>query len=185
MTTLPYDEAASQIFLSYSHHDEETALAIDQWLRDHHLRVLIDRRNFTIGADIRDEIVRWIGRAGKVVAIYSRSSADRPYPKLERRLAEEREHHLHEAGATSPVLILFAIDDAELPPESRHRLAILAAGMSFQEACRLLLAAILEEERSPKRVDLTKYDAQPPWQRSFASGPNVCPKCGAAVAVIQ
>src|ERR1700730_9993319 len=82
------------IFINYARADELSALAIDQWLRDRGARVLIDRRDFIPGNDLEAEIVRCISSSGKLVCIYSATSAQRPYPELERRIASALEWEL-------------------------------------------------------------------------------------------
>jgi uncharacterized protein YjbI with pentapeptide repeats len=153
-----------KVFISYSWADKKSMQAVDQWLRDKGVRVIVDERDFIVGADIRDEIVRWLRKAVKVVCIYSKDSADRPYPKLERRLAEEREFDAQKRGKKRIILIYLCIDDTPLPQESAHRLAIMVKNKSFQEACEELWAAILEKGKEPKRIDLKQYDKKPPWK---------------------
>ena len=151
-----------KVFISYAWADELSALAIDQWLRDHGARVLIDRRDFIPGNDIEAEIVRCIRDAGKVVCIYSKNSSNRPYPELERRItaALEKEKSKHRR------LIYFCIDDTPLPLEALPRLAIKAANMNFDSACEQLWCAILEESVPPKKIDLEKFKEKAPWQMS-------------------
>ena len=137
-----------KVFISYAWADELSALAIDQWLRDHGARVLIDRRDFIPGNDIEAEIVRCVRDAGKVVCIYSKNSSNRPYPELERRItaALEKEKSKHRR------LIYFCIDDTPLPLDALSRLAIKAANMNFDSACEQLWCAILEESVPPKKL---------------------------------
>lgn len=155
-----------RVFLSYAHADAESVLAVDQWLRNRGARVDLDERNFVAGRDIRDEIVRHVRRAGKVVCFFSQSSADRYYPKLERRLTEELERELHGEGKQSTILLYFRLDETPLPSESAHRLAINAWRMGFDKACRELWRNILEKESEPRPIPLAKYREHAPWKQS-------------------
>jgi hypothetical protein len=154
-----------RVFLSYAHADAESVLAVDQWLRNRGARVDLDERNFIAGRDIRDEIIRHVKRAGKVVCFFSKSSADRYYPKLERRLTEELERELHGTDKQRTILVYFRLDETSLPVESAYRLAINAWSMGFDEACRNLWRNILETEAEPKPIPLTKYKQYAPWQQ--------------------
>jgi len=158
-------EQQPRIFLSYAHADAESVLAVDQWLRSRGARVDLDERNFIAGRDIRDEIVRHVRRAGKVVCFFSRSSADRYYPRLERRLTEELEREFHETGERRAILLYFRLDDTPLPPESAHRLAVNAWEEGFEDACRELWRHLLEKEAEPRPIPLSKYREHAPWQK--------------------
>lgn len=138
-------EEMPRVFLSYAHVDAESVRTVDQWLRDKGARVDIDERNFIASKDIRDEIVRWIREAGKVVCFYSLASQDRYYTKLERRIAEEVEMGLQKSDKNKSVLLYFRLDDTPLPTESSYRLAINAWQMGFEEACYELWRHIIEE----------------------------------------
>lgn len=158
-------EQQLRVFLSYAHADVESVVAIDQWLRNKGARVDLDERNFIAGKDIRDEIIRHVRRAGKVVCFFSQNSAERYYPKLERRLSEELERELQSTGNPSTILVYFRLDDTPLPVESAHRLAINAWDMGFEEACRELWRNLLEREAEPHPVALSKYRKTPPWKQ--------------------
>jgi hypothetical protein len=158
-------EDAPRVFLSYAHSDRETVAAVDQWLRDRGARVDLDERELIAGRDIRDEIIRLIERAGKVVCFYSSTSSDRYYTNLERRVSEEAERRSHEQGAKRVLLLYFRIDDTPLPPESTHRLAINAWTMSFEGASEELWRHILEKPAEPRRESLATYRDRPPWAK--------------------
>ena len=147
------------VFISYSWKDELTALAVDEYLRQKGARVIIDRRDFIVGNDIVDEIIRHITNANKVVVIYSRNSANRPYPTLERRIAAQLEIEDYKRR-----LIFFCIDDTPLPLEVRHRVAIFAKDKSFKDAMEELWHAIQEVPRPIKRIDLRQFEKTPPWR---------------------
>jgi len=162
------------VFISYAWADELSALAIDQWLRDHGARVLIDRRDFIPGNDIEAEIVRCIRDSGKVVCIYSKNSSNRPYPELERRIAAalEREEG-NEGTARHRRLIYFCIDDTPLPIEALPRLAIKAINMDFESACEELWRSVLEKSAQPTELDLTKFKDKPPWKMTMEEQEDV------------
>lgn len=159
-----------RVFLSYAHADAESVLAVDQWLRNRGARVDLDERNFIAGRDIKDEIIRHVKRAGKVVCFYSKSSADRYYPKLERRLTEEMEREFHGTSEQRTILLYFRLDDTPLPAESAYRLAINAWTMGFNEACKDLWRNLLEAEAEPKPISLVKYARRAPWKNTSKKG---------------
>ena len=138
-------------------------LAVDQWLRDRGARVLIDDRDFWAGDDIQDQIVRVINAAGIVVCFCSESSASRPYPKLEQRLAQEFER-MSAADATAKRLIYFCLDDTVLPVEQTFRLAVQAKGKTFLAAWEELWRGITRSVAEPKAIDLSRYRDRPPWK---------------------
>jgi hypothetical protein len=150
------------VFISYAWADKASARAVDQWLRNRDARVLIDEREFLPGNDIEAEIVRCIKSAGKVICLYSKHSASRPYPTLERRITSALD-----LSSSSPErrLVYFCIDDTPLPTEALPRLAINAADMSFEDACTELWRSILGQAAEPKKVDLTMFEDEPPWKK--------------------
>jgi TIR domain len=159
-------ESAPRVFLSYAHADRNSVAAVDQWLRDRGARVDLDDRELIAGRDIRDELVRLIQRAGKVVCFYSGESSDRYYTKLERRLSEGVELTSHADGSKRTVLIYFRIDETPLPIESEHRLAINAWKLSFEDACLELWRHILERPAEPGRISLAAFRmGSPPWAK--------------------
>jgi hypothetical protein len=109
-----------RVLFSYAHADRESVAAVDQWLRDHDVRVDLDERDFVAGRDIRDEVVHCVNQSGKVVCFYSVVSKDRYYTKLERRIAEEIEQQAAGAGQARNVLLYFRLDETPLPPESAY-----------------------------------------------------------------
>lgn len=160
-TNLP---APPTVFISYSWEDKLTALAIDQWLRNRGARVLIDFREFIAGNDIEAEIVRCIQQAGNVICIYSKNSANRPYPELERRIAAALEKYDTNKTEQRRRLIYFCIDDTALPVEALPRLAIKAANMDFSTACEDLWRNILGKSSAPTELDLSEFNEKPPWK---------------------
>jgi hypothetical protein len=147
------------VFISYSHHDQATALALDQWLRNKGARVFLDQRDFIPGNDLESEIVRCIKQAGKVVCIYSKNSSNRPYIEFERRLSTALER---QSLDNRKRLIYFVIDKTPLPDEAAGRLHVLA-GSSFQDALLELWKGITDTAGEPKEIDLTQYEVTPPW----------------------
>jgi hypothetical protein len=156
--------AAPAVFISYAWADGFCALTIDQWLRNHGARVLIDRRDFIAGNDIEAEIVRCVKQTGKVICIYSKNSANRPYPELERRIASALEKLDAEETGSCRRLIYFCIDHTPLPTEALPRLAIKATEMGFSKACEELWRSILGKSAAPTELDLSKFDDKPPWK---------------------
>lgn len=160
-------EEVPRVFLSYAHLDGESVAAVDQWLRDRGIRVDLDARDFIAGRDLRDEIVKAIERAGKVVLFHSAHSSDRYYPKLERRLVEEIEQKSQQTQPERVILLVFRLDETPLPLGSSHRIAINAFEMGFEEACLELYRNILEKPGEPRTVNLANYKVKPPWDKTY------------------
>jgi hypothetical protein len=137
---------APRVFMSYSWQDEEAVLAVDQWLRNHGVKVVIDRRDFLPGSDLYDQMVETIKGVDKVVIFYSQNSRDRPYTTLERRIAQEVEIQSNSEEENKILLIYFQLDDENLPTEVSHRLSIRARGRGFEEVCQKLLDAVMERK---------------------------------------
>lgn len=156
--------AATPVFISYAKVDQFSVNPIDQWLRNHNIRVLIDYRDFLPGNYIEDEIVRCIEQSGKVICIYSKNSAHRPYPKLERRIAAALEMQHTEQAESCGRLVYFCIDKTPLPTEALGRLAIKAFEMNFNKACNELLRSILGKSAAPIVLDLSQFENKPPWK---------------------
>ena len=118
-------------------YDRERVNKIDQWLRDHGLRVVRDCQFFVAGTTIQENIVRALSHSDKILAVFSSSSRDRDWPRLERELAEQVEAKL---GA--PVLIYLCLDDAALPVHDSTRLAILVKGKTLKQVGEEILHAV-------------------------------------------
>ena len=125
------------VFLSYASADRDTVNKIDQWLRDHGLRVIRDCQFFVAGSTIEDNIVRALANSDKILAVLSKNSRDRDWPRLERTLAEQVESRLGE-----PVLIYLCLDDAALPAHDSTRLAIRTHGKRLKEVGAEVLHAV-------------------------------------------
>jgi len=150
--------AVPRVFLSYAWADKFAVIAVDQWLRDHGARVIVDERNFLPGESIRKEIVHWIQQAGVVVCFVSENSRDRPYPELEREIA----HGLQNTGAVR--VIYFVLDSTELPIDQHTRIFIPASRLPFDTACAELWRGITRVVKPPEDVDLRPYrEARENW----------------------
>lgn len=154
---------APRVFISYNIRDENTALAIDQWLREHGVDSKIDQRDFCPGEDLYECMVREVHSADKVLFIYSRNSKDRHYTQLERRITQQREAELNISGNNRKLLLFLCLDDSPLPPELSHRLAILVKDKSFPDICEEILDSIHERSRQLKNVDWRQYTNKTPW----------------------
>ena len=125
------------VFISYASADRERVNKIDQWLRDHGLRVLRDCQFFVAGSTIQENIVRALAHSDKILAVLSHSSRDRDWPRLERELAEQVERKLGES-----VLIYLRLDDVALPAHDPTRLAIVAQGKTLKQIGDEILHAV-------------------------------------------
>ena len=125
------------VFISYASSDRERVNKIDQWLRDHGLRVVRDCQFFVAGTTINENIVRALSQSDKILAVFSENSRDRDWPRLERELAEQVEARLG-----TPVLIYLRLDDAALPAHDSTRLAILTKGKTLKQVGEEILHAV-------------------------------------------
>jgi hypothetical protein len=55
--------------------------------------------------------------------------------------------------------IYLVVDEEELPPEQKSRLAIFAKGRQFIEVAEDLLRAISGEKARPKDIDIEDYES--------------------------
>ena len=125
------------VFISYASVDRERVDKLDQWLRDHGMRVIRDCQFFVAGSTIQENIVRALAHSDKILAVLSHNSRDRDWPRLERELAEQVELKL---GA--PVLIYLRLDDSALPAHDPTRLAIIAKDKSLKQVGDEILQAV-------------------------------------------
>jgi hypothetical protein len=79
------------VFLSYAWADTDKVDKVDQWLRNHGVRVLRDLDIFVAGSTIDENIRSAVARSDRIIVFYSKSSKDRDWPRLERSIAEEVE----------------------------------------------------------------------------------------------
>jgi hypothetical protein len=125
------------VFISYAWADTERVNKLDQWLRDNGVQVVRDSQFFIAGASIQENIAMALASADKILAVFSRASRDRDWPRLERALAEQVEARLG-----MPILIYLRIDDAELPAHDPTRLAIVAKDQPLREVGEQVLRAV-------------------------------------------
>ena len=125
------------VFIGYAWADAEIVNELDQWLRDHGLKVVRDTESFVAGATIQENIARALATADKILAVFSKHSRDRDWPHLERALAEQVEARL---GV--PVLIYLRLDDTALPAHDPTRLAIVARGSTLKGVGEQILRAV-------------------------------------------
>src|SRR5205085_786287 len=59
------------VFISYASADRERVNKIDQWLRDHGVRVVRDCQFFVAGTTIEENIARAVAHSDKILAILS------------------------------------------------------------------------------------------------------------------
>lgn len=125
------------VFISYASADRDAVNKLDQWLRDHGLRVVRDCQFFVAGVTIQDNIARAIAASDKILAVLSANSRDRDWPRLEREIAEQVEVRLG-----SPVLVYLCLDDVALPAHDSTRLAIRARGKTLKDVGIEILNAV-------------------------------------------
>jgi hypothetical protein len=125
------------VFISYASADGERVNKIDGWLSDNSLRVVRDCQFFIAGTTIQENIARALSESDKILAVLSKNSRDRDWPRLERELAEQIEARL---GA--PVLIYLCLDDTALPAHDSTRLAILAKDKTLKQVGEEILHAV-------------------------------------------
>src|SRR5262249_26053754 len=83
-----------KVFISYSTEDSQAVNKVDQWLRDHGLRVIRYTPSFQPGSDILDRARNAIAIADKVLVAYSANSVRSDWVRSEIGLAEELERRL-------------------------------------------------------------------------------------------
>src|SRR5262245_51870374 len=93
------------VFLSYAWADEARVNKLDQWLRDHEIDVIRDKRDFKAGSSIKENISKSAYSADKVIAVYSERSRTSDWTIYEHQIAEEVEKKIR-----APVLIYLQLD---------------------------------------------------------------------------
>lgn len=131
-------------FISYAWADRDKVRKIQQWLRDHGILARRDEDWFTPGMSIPDNITKAIVEADRVIAVYSTSSRDRDWPRLELMLTEQLE-----MGTKSNVLVYLKLDDTPLPKHDPNRLAVQAGGRKLKDFGNEVLHAIRGTKGKP------------------------------------
>jgi TIR domain len=144
----PEGNQPPNVFLSYAWEDDEVVNKIDQWLRDHGIRVSRDTTDFLPGRQLTDEIIKAIAGVDKVIAVYSPRSKHRDWPQFEIKIAEQEEQ-----TRKKYFLIYLALDGIELPRYDTNRIAVMAKGKPLREVGSALLRGILGQKSDPKRYE--------------------------------
>lgn len=136
------------VFISYAWTDSERVDKLDQWLRNHGVRVLRDRELFVAGKTLNDNIRAAIARADKVIVCYSKHSS-RDWPQFERAIADQVEKRMN-----TTVLIYVRLDDTALPLHDPTRLAIEAVGVPLRTVGLRLLHAVTGAKIPPPTIEI-------------------------------
>jgi hypothetical protein len=140
------------VFLSYAWADASRVDKLDQWLRDHGVRVIRDV-DFEPGSNIKDNIWTSVFSADKVIAVYSAHSQARDWPSFERQIAEEVERLIQ-----TSVLIYLCLDDTPLKAHDPHRIAIKGRTKTLRQ----IGAEILKALHVPVEPARFEYDEDEP-----------------------
>ena len=152
------------VFLSYSRIDSPQVFAVDAWLKEKGFKVILDERDFFSGENIRNEILRCIQQAEIIVCFISKNSKSRPYPKLEREIAD----NLRLEGKAS--VIYFKLDNTKTDIEHEHRLYIPGHQLTFLEACDKLYQGIIKYATPSKPFNTKLYiEAGKNWTKILPS----------------
>jgi hypothetical protein len=150
--------AAITAFISYAWANEELVRAIDKWLRLKGVATKLDKRDFFAGSRIRDEIVRVMSECESIIIFHSNESQDKPWILFERELAADLEMEAKQTGRNPPRIIYFVVDGSPLPGIlEKHRIAILAKGKTFTDACEELYRALRQISADLPDVDLERW----------------------------
>ncbi|HLM57783.1 MAG TPA: toll/interleukin-1 receptor domain-containing protein [Pyrinomonadaceae bacterium] len=145
------------VFISYAWVDKKLVLAVDQWLRSRGVRTKIDERDFFAGSRIRDEISRVMQDCDVVLIFYSERSS-RPWTQFEQTLAGDLEIEAQKGGRRPPRIIYFMLDETPLPSVTeRNRIAVVAKGKKFQDACEELYRGIVQIPKEVGEIDLSEW----------------------------
>jgi len=142
------------VFISYAWKDSKKVNKLDQWLRDHGVRILRDQTDFAAGEGISDNIRKAVAISDKVVAVYSANSTGREWPSFEAFVAGELEEALGHK-----LLIYVRLDDTNIPQKASDRLYIDARHQPLKTVGARLLHAILGEGMPAVRYE---YDEDKP-----------------------
>lgn len=141
------------VFLSYAWADAARVDKLDQWLRDHEIRVIRDTTSFQAGSQITANIWKSVLSSDRVIAVYSENSKSRDWPTFEHQISEQVEKQLN-----APVLIYLRLDDTPLRAHDPHRIAIDGRGKALKQIGSEIQTA-LGNAPKPARVD---YDEDAP-----------------------
>lgn len=133
----PESDGRVSLFLSYAWADETPVGKLDQWLRDRGVRVIRDQHWFVSGQTLPTNITNAVATSDKVLAVYSKHSIDRDWPRVELALAEQVE-----ARTGTQFLLYLRLDESPLPQHDHHRLAISAGGRPLREVGQDVLHGI-------------------------------------------
>lgn len=137
------------VFFSYAWADSDRVDKVDQWLRNHGIRVLRDRDVFVAGMTVDENIRSAIADADKIIAFYSAESKGRDWPQLERTIAEDVERRLD-----SRILIYISLDSTPLPKYDPNRLAINTSGILLSEVGQRILLSLTGQALEPRQIDI-------------------------------
>ena len=155
------------VFLSYTRTDSPQVFAVDEWLRGKGIKVFLDERDFFSGQNIRNEILRCIELADIIVCFLSKDSKDRPYPRLEREIA----NNLRIEGKSR--VIYFKLDDTKIDIEHEHRLYITGHQLTFEESCEKLYQGIIRYTKPAQPFNIEPFiDAKENWTKILRSEDN-------------
>jgi hypothetical protein len=148
-------DAKPVVFISYASEDVDKVEKLDQWLSDKGVTVIRDTKAFYAGQTIEDNIRNALTRADTIIAIHSRQSKKKDWPRLELALGEDLERRLGER-----LLVYVRLDNVNLPAHDTHRLAIAAAPpRTLREVGEDLLFVLYEGyEKGPRRLEIDEND---------------------------
>lgn len=132
------DDDMPTVFISYASEDRTKVDKIDQWLRDKNVHVLRDVDLFVAGHTVEENIRSAVARADKILAVYSKRSRSKDWPRLELALGEELERRIDER-----ILIYLRLDDSPLPAHDPTRLAIDGSRRSVREVGDVILHSLI------------------------------------------
>jgi len=144
----------AKVFVSYSTTDTPSVNKLDQWLRDHGVRIIRYVDSFQPGQDILDRARNAIATADKILVVHSKNSANSDWVRSEIAAAEELERRLER-----PLIVYLLLDVQPLPEHDHHRIAITAMGKPLRMIGDELLHAIEGRERSRSNFS---YDENEP-----------------------
>jgi hypothetical protein len=157
------DEASGQtppsVFISYAWADDNVVAAIDRCLQLKGVNTRIDKRDFSAGSRIRDEILRLMQASDVILIFFSKRAKDRTFALFERETAADLEIDAKLAGRKPPRIIYVVMDETPLPsPVEINRLAVMAKGKTIRGVCEELYINILQISRRTPPIDPASWD---------------------------